>query len=307
MPLRPLPVFDMFDRRGRNCGHLQPTVHLPPSLAPPISGRTYGLLRDMRILAVETVPTTVASSTIGVLLLDQICSWPQVLEPWEQSIVEAAAQKLGLEPSRLDRDLLPIGLALHLQRAAIHMVGDTLPVLDELLVESALQHGVAVTALEPLGTTATALRGLPLGLQREALMELCEVVLVDPDELLEQLQQLADLATRAAYHAAAPSLLDPLGLGRFAPQLVDSRNPAIAARIAEMVEWCCGRVIFAVGAAHLPGPDGLCALLAKHRISVERVRMSGRPVDLMDAWSDRLRHELGRDKPKSMGTRGGAR
>ncbi len=292
MPLHPLPVFELIDARGRSCGHLQPTVHLPPSLAPPISGRTYGLLKDIRILAVETVPTTVAASTAGVLLLDQICSWPQVLKPWEQDIVEAAADKLGLDPAKLDRDLLPIGLALHLQRAAIHMVGDTLPVLDELLVECALQHGVAVTQLEPLGSTAAILRDLPLGLQHRALMDLCEVVLIDPAELREQLEQLTDLVTRAEYHAAAPELLDPLDLDRFAPQLIHARNPAIAKRIAEMAEWCCGRVVFAVGAAHLPGPDGLCALLTSHRISVERVRMSGRPVDLMDAWSDRLRHEL---------------
>ncbi len=297
MPLRPLPVFQLIDARGRGCGHLQPTVHLPPSLAPPIPGRTYALLRDIRILAVETVPTTVASSTVGVLLLDQICSWSQVLESWEQDIVEAAARKLGLDPSKLDRDLLPIGLALHLQRAAIHMVGDTLPVLDELLLESALQYGVAVTALEPLGKTAAILRDLPLQLQREALMELCEVILVDPAELREQLEQLADLATRAAYHAVAPCLLDPLGLGRFAPQLVHARNPAIAKRIAEMAEWCCGRVVFAVGAAHLPGPEGLCALLADHNIWVERIGMTGRPVHLLDAWSDRLHHELDRDRP----------
>ncbi len=307
MPLRPLPVFELIDARGRSCGHLQPTVHLPPSLAPPIPGRTYELLKSIRILAVETVPTIVASSTVGVLLMDPICSWPQVLEPWEQSIVEAAAEKLGLNPTKLDRDLLPIGLALHLQRTAIHMVGDTLPVLDELLVESALQHGVAVTQLEPLGTTASILRDLPLRDQRRALMDLCEVVLIDPSELREQLEQLTDLVTRAEYHAAAPELLDPLDLDRFAPQLIHARNPAIAKRIAEMAEWCCGRVVFAVGAAHLPGPDGLCALLAKRRIWMERVRMSGRPVNLMDAWSDRLRRELGRDKPRKLGPTSGAR
>ena len=307
MPLRPLPVFELIDARGRSCGHLQPTVHLPPSLAPPIPGRTYGLLRNIRILAVETVPTTVAASAVGVLLLDQICSWPQVLKPWEQRVVEAAAETLGLDPTTLDRDLLPIGLALHLQRAAIHMVGDTLPVLDELLVESALQHGVAVTQLEPLGAVTTTLRELPLQSQRAALMDLCEMVLIDLTELEEQLRQLADLATRAAYHAEAPSLLDPLGLDRFAPQLVSARNPAIADRIAEMAEWCCGRVVFAVGAAHLPGPDGLCALLAKRRIWMERVRMSGRPVQLVDAWSDRLRQEMGRAWHYSLGIRGGAR
>ncbi len=293
MYMRPLPVFAMIDQRGRCCGHLQPTAHLPPSLAPPISGRAYKILRHVRVLAVETIPTNLAGSLAGVLLADDERAWPVVLERQQQSVVLAAVRRIGLDPARLDRSMVPIGLALYLLRATIHELGETLPVLDELMVEVAIQHNVAVTALESVARVSASLAAVPLHIQCESLMELSEMLLTDPDELFSQLLKMADWTTRAAYDASAPTLLEPLGISRFLPQLAQERNPAIARRIVEMAEWCCGRVIFAVGAAHFPGSDGLCALLAEERIEVERVYVTGESVDLMHVWSARVRTDAG--------------
>jgi uncharacterized protein YbaP (TraB family) len=288
-----MAIFKIEDKYGHVLAYLQPTVHLPPSLLPPISQRAMAALDDCRVLAVEGLPTATAGTVAGALLCDPERAWTVVMAGWEQALVQAAARHLGLDPVSLDPDALPISIAMRLGRAAVGLFGDALPVMDDLLIEVAARRGAAIAALESPARVASVLAAVPVREQHEHLMDMVERVLSDPDDLAEQVREVAAWAARAPLDREPPPCQEPFGSGRLAAGLNRARNPGIARRIADLVRPPRRWVVVAVGAGHLSGPDGLCAHLGEHELHLVRVVYPGFPMDLAEVWIQGLRRDAG--------------
>jgi hypothetical protein len=146
------------------------------------------------------------------------------------------------------------------------------PVLDKLVATTALSSGKSLEGLETVDDQFNAVAALPQAFHVNALADL--VALGDlADDVMETTKLLylqGDIAMilPLARHFS-PKAYDGEGYADFQDRLITRRNIGMAERAqAHLAE---GGVFIAVGAMHLPGEQGLVALLRKAGYTLESV------------------------------------
>ena len=158
------------------------------------------------------------------------------------------------------------------------------PVLDQLLAERAEAAGVPVVGLETLGEQADFMLGLPEPLMVQSLVD---VLRMGPamDDMFETTLALYETGETALLWSMVrdPALPQMIGLSATADEaarraegyaafqatLLDERNRNMAERMDPYLAK--GGAFVAVGALHLPGEQGLVALLRERGWTVTRV------------------------------------
>jgi len=160
-----------------------------------------------------------------------------------------------------------------LLRATREATADDDDSLDEKLVAAARAARIRVLPLEGIDDQVAAFDALPLLAQ----VELLRHALMRPESLDESrmralaawqrgdLTALADLAARSS--ARYPETRD--AYAQLSRHLIVNRTAVMHYRL--FLPLLRGSVFAAVGAAHLPGPNGLLALLREDGYRVERV------------------------------------
>ncbi|MBO6717243.1 MAG: TraB/GumN family protein [Rhizobiaceae bacterium] len=147
-------------------------------------------------------------------------------------------------------------------------------VLDEQLAADAMAAGKELAGLETAVSQLEAMASLPMSLHIDGLVETLR--LGDRmDDVMETMIQLY-LAGETGlfwpfFHAVLPESDDETGAyADFQETMVVARNRGMAESAMPMIRE--GGAFIAVGALHLPGPEGLVALLRDSGLTVEPVR-----------------------------------
>lgn len=155
------------------------------------------------------------------------------------------------------------------------------PVLDRLIAQEAQKRGKQLHGLETIEEQFRAVAAIPEQFHRNGLRDFLEMGAISED-LMETTKQL--------YLQGNTALILPLvrrysprtdagaGYAEFRQLLLTNRNRVMADRAAGFLER--GGAFLAVGAMHLPGEDGLVALLRESGFSVEPISMDESPPQL---------------------------
>ena len=253
------------------------TMHLYDPRLVPLSERTAPLIANSDLLLVEAgreeqAALTNAMSTDPTLIF--MPDGPTLPERLDEATWQAVAQAVGDRgvPAMLASKMQPwyIGLMLAIPPCAMTDLALWLEGLDGIVMDQADAAGVPVQALEPWDTLFTLMRSDPIDVQVDQL----RLALSPPDlqaamfgTMLDSYfdGRIAELweVSRVATHllpdvnqAEADALFD-----LSERQLLADRNAAWIPVILDAAKDH-DRITVAVGAAHLPGDDGLLNLLS---------------------------------------------
>lgn len=141
--------------------------------------------------------------------------------------------------------------------------------LDLYLIQWAYDLGKRVVALEKLEEQFAAFEAAPETDQADILREVIDQLEEEPDaheQLIED--YLAGDMTRVFREMEEDLENDP-GARAFKEAILDARNRTMVKRMIPLLQR--GRAFVAVGAAHLPGEEGMLALLEEQGYRVTRV------------------------------------
>ena len=142
--------------------------------------------------------------------------------------------------------------------------------LDQRLAKDALADGKTLKGLETLIEQISALDSLPLEPQVDGLVQTLQLgdTLKDVIETMSQLYLAGDtgMIMPMMRAAAAQSDEDAAAYADFEQRIIIDRNHTMATRAAPLL--ADGNVFIAVGALHLPGPEGVVELLRKQGFAV---------------------------------------
>lgn len=269
-------------RQGESPSYIFGTLHLadPSLLAMPAP--LEAALSGAKTVALETLETgnslAGASATkraaLQALLLARGKDRPdRLLSIPDQAKLEAQVKRQGL-PESAARRFKPAVLALLLDQPACEHGARASPSLDERIKEMARDKAIPTQGLETVAELVTSVDGLSPEASRALLIA-----------ILQQAPHLEDIAATmiARYQAGEIGALlawmrssafipgvPAAGIPReFLDRLIGRRNQRMRERILPLLRR--GGAFIAVGAAHLPGEDGLLYLLAQDGYQIETV------------------------------------
>lgn len=189
-----------------------------------------------------------------------------LLSPQDRATVDAALDARGIPPASVAK-MKPWILSAMVALPACELArkADGAPVLDVKLAQEAKAAGKELAGLETAADQLRAMASLPLAFHVKGLVDTLKLGdrMNDVNETMIVLYQRGDIGMIwPLFRAVLPDETDdPAGYAAFEEAMVTSRNKVMAANAAPMLAK--GNAFVAVGALHLPGPDGLVELLRK--------------------------------------------
>ena len=146
--------------------------------------------------------------------------------------------------------------------------------LDQKIAETATAEGKTLKGLESIGEQLEAMNSLPIEFHIKGLVETIKLGDLMPDIMatMTDLYLQGDIAMfLPVMTAASPEDLDDEAeaYAQFEDRIIRMRNHVMAERAAPILET--GNAFIAVGALHLPGEEGLIALLREDGYEVSLV------------------------------------
>ncbi len=192
------------------------------------------------------------------------------LQPNEKALLETELKKRGiplLAVSKMKPWMLSSFVALSSCELARKQSGE--PFLDQKLAKDAAASGKKIVGLETMAEQLNIMASLSMKAHVKSLLYVIE----DPQRTLDVMETLIQL-----YDQGKPGWVVPVSdylypedpdgfsMAEFEQKMIIARNHHMADRALEMLDN--GNVFMAVGALHLPGPEGLVALLREKGFTV---------------------------------------
>jgi uncharacterized protein len=186
--------------------------------------------------------------------------------------LEAGLKKRGLALSAVNR-MKPWIIASFVALPACELArkAEGTSFLDKRIAQDAANAGKRVVGLETYAEQLAALNDLPMAFHLKSLIETLQL----GDKMNDINETMIDLYLKGDIGAIVPMLQalspdsssakDP-DYAAFEQRIILDRNKVMATRAAPTLDH--GNVFMAVGALHLPGQDGLVALLRQHGFTV---------------------------------------
>lgn len=197
-----------------------------------------------------------------------------LLSPQDATTVNAALDARGIPPGSVAK-MKPWMLSAMVALPACELARKAggAPVLDIHLAEQAKAAGKELEGLESAADQLRAMASLPLDFHIKGLVETLKLGnrMDDVIETMIVLYQRGDTGMFwPLFRAVLPSgSEDKSGYAAFEEAMVTTRNKTMAERAAPIL--ADGNVFMAVGALHLPGPDGLVELFRNDGFTVTAV------------------------------------
>lgn len=189
-----------------------------------------------------------------------------LMTPDEAATVSAALQARGIPPASVTK-MKPWMLSAMIALPACELARKAggAPVLDVLLARQAKAAGKEVKGLETAADQLSAMASLPMEFHIKGLVETLKLGdrMDDVIETMIIIYQRGDTGMFwPLFRNALPSgASDEPGYAAFEEAMVTTRNKTMAERADPILAQ--GDAFLAVGAMHLPGPDGLVELFRK--------------------------------------------
>ena len=195
-----------------------------------------------------------------------------LLTPAERETVEKALKARGIPPASVAK-MKPwiISAMVALPACELARKAAGAPVLDVKLGEEAKAAGKALEGLETAADQLDAMASLPMDFHVKGLVETLKLG-SRMDDVIETMIVLYQRGETGIFwplfRAVLPSGEDEAGYAAFEATMVSERNKTMVERAEAILER--GNAFIAVGALHLPGPQGLVSLLQKDGYTVTR-------------------------------------
>ena len=274
-------IFWRVEKEGKPASFLLGTMHVtdPRVLAMPEAART--AYADAATVIVESDEITDEKKAGAAIMarpdLTMFTDGKSITDFLDKEDTEKLTEGLkdrGLSLAAVAR-MKPWMIASFVARPACEIARKTAGAafLDQRLARDALAGGKTLKGLETLLEQISALDSLPLEPQIQGLVQTVELgdALQDVIETMSQLYLAGDTGMiMPMMRAASPGAEeDALAYAEFEQRIIVDRNHVMASRAAPILEE--GNVFMAVGALHLPGPEGVVELLRKQGFSVTAV------------------------------------
>jgi uncharacterized protein len=200
----------------------------------------------------------------------------EFLNPDETKIIEAELARRGI-PLALVSRMKPWMIAglVALPACELARKADGVEFLDIKIANAASDQGKQLLGLESIGEQMAAMADLPMEFHIQGLVETIKLADLMPDIMAT----MVDLYLQGEISQIMPVILaagpadmeeDASGYAAFEERIVTMRNHVMAERAAPILD--AGNAFIAIGALHLPGEQGLVALLKNAGYTVSAVR-----------------------------------
>lgn len=252
---------------GIVASHLFGTIHSEDPEVTQLGSPVQAVFESARSVVLEVLLDTGAMQhSSGAMLLLDGRTLPGIIGAGLFSEAARAASSRGI-PEPVLEHMKPWAVAVTLSMP----LPETGQVLDRVLYEAALQANKPVHGLESIREQLDVFDTLPeadqILLLRDALENFAELDALHAELL--QAYKRRDLGALLAIVEASLETGDRQLADAFQRRLIGDRNRLMVERMQPFLEQ--GRAFVAVGALHLPGPDGLLQLLQQRGYSVRAV------------------------------------
>ncbi|MDQ6437088.1 TraB/GumN family protein [Mesorhizobium sp. LHD-90] len=192
-----------------------------------------------------------------------------LLPAGEADFVNKALEKRGIPPTSVAK-MKPwvITTMLSLPACELQRKAGGAPVLDAKLAQDAIAGGKRLEGLETAVEQMEAMASLPIEFHIRGLIDTLKI----GDRMDDVIETMVVLYTQGEIGTVWPLLRSVLPSGEndvmFEKAMITARNHTMAKRAGPIVD--AGGAFIAVGAMHLPGPEGLVELLRKAGYTVSR-------------------------------------
>ena len=214
------------------------------------------------------------ASEPGLMMFTDNTTLSSLLSPDDAAALNKGLDARGIPPATVAKMkpwILSAMMALPACEVARQSAGE--PVLDVKLASEAKASGKDVEGLETAVDQLRAMASLPLEFHMKSLVETMKLgdKVNDVNETMIVLYQRGEVGMFwPLFKAVLPdSSDDQAGYAAFEQTMITSRNKVMAAHAAPILAR--GNVFMAVGAMHLPGPEGLVEDFRKAGYSVTAV------------------------------------
>jgi uncharacterized protein len=282
MPFRHGKLFRL-SRAGTEPSYVFATLHLSDRRVTGFSPRLRAAFKDSKIVALESVE-------IGAVLRRAIkndgAAWrratvagenqraDRLLDKTDFAQLEALAARKGLAKSAA-REFKPsvLALLLDLPACAVRLPGAK-PYLDEFVADIARENKIETIGLETIIEQLAVLDALPRDAARDLLIAILRQADRGDDVIETTVARYAegDIGGSLAWLRSAepiPGVAQAQIPSAFLDRLITQRNQRMRDRALPLLKR--GGAFIAVGAAHLPGKEGLLSLFEKDGYAVETI------------------------------------
>ncbi len=268
------------EKEGREPSFLFGTMHVTDPRVTKLPPAAQTAFDAAATVAIETTEVLDPSKMMAVfverpdlMMFTDDTTLDSLLEPADRETVNEALQARGIPPASVAR-MKPWIIASMIALPACELARKAAgaPVLDVKLGEDAKAAGKALEGLETAADQLDAMASLPMEFHVKGLVETLKL----GDRMDDVIETMVVLYQRGEtglfwplFRAALPSGEDDEdGYAAFEATMVSARNETMVKSAEAILER--GNAFIAVGALHLPGPQGLITLLQRDGYSVTR-------------------------------------
>ena len=259
-------------RDGKPLAHIFGTIHLADPDIVNLPAPVAAAFQAATSLSVEAVLDPAAAQALGQAMALPPDRNLQDLVPAEVfSKAAIAAQPYGLQPVQLNR-LKPWALAMLITVTPDEMVrrNSGKVALDVLLTNQAQAAGKPVSGLETMQEQISVFDSLPPD-EQASFLSAAAMEIPQKQKLMAAMKDAylrrdIEGVRNAAYEGATKT--ERAAADKLERGLIDERNKRMAERMQSRFD---GGTFVAIGALHLPGEDGVLALLERDGYTVKRV------------------------------------
>jgi uncharacterized protein len=282
MPFRHGKLFRL-SRAGTEPSYVFATLHLSDPRITGFSPRLRAALTDSKVVALETVET---GPVLRRAIMKDRAAWrratvagdnqraDRLLDKADFAQLEALAAREGVARSAVHTfNPSALALMLDLPKCAVRLPGAK-PYVDALVAEIARENKIETIGLETIIEQLEVLDGLPRDTERDLLIAMLRQADRGEDVIETMVARYAegDIGGSLAWLRAAepiPGVAQAQIPPAFLDRLITLRTQRMRDRALPLLER--GGAFIAVGAAHLPGKEGLLSLFEKDGFEVETI------------------------------------
>ncbi|TKT82850.1 TraB/GumN family protein [Aquamicrobium sp. LC103] len=266
------------EKEGRAPSYLFGTMHMSDPRVVSLGARAQEAFDTSSTVVIETTDALDQARMMAALarqpelmMFTDGTTLSSLIPEEDRDVFAAALKERGIPPASIER-MKPWMLSAMLALPACEMKRKTAgaPVLDAKLAADAQLAGKSLAGLETAADQLGAMASLPMEFHVRGLVDTLKL----GDEIEDVMETMVVLYTKGEtgmfwpfFRAALPGADDEAaGYAAFEETMVTARNRTMAERAAPIIDE--GGAFVAVGALHLPGREGLVALLRAKGYSV---------------------------------------
>ena len=259
-------------RDGKPMAHVFGTIHLADPEIVTLPAPVLATFEKSTSLSVEAILDGTATQVLAQAMALPPNKSLQDLVPADVfSRAAIAAQPYGLQPVQLNR-LKPWALAMLITIPPDEIIrrAQGQPALDVYLTSKAQLSGKAVHALETMEEQIAVFDGLPAD-EQAAFLSAAAIDVPAKEQIMAKMKEAylrRDLATVRKVAQEGTPENERAAADKLEQGMIGARNIRMVERMTKTFD---GGAFIAIGALHLPGDDGVLALLQKQGYAIKRL------------------------------------